>query len=109
MREFVVGGLLISPFIKFALFAAILFLPVRLVLVTLRFDKWVWHPFLVEAIVYVLIQHTHQDDRKGSKCQVEPDNVAVVENVLTVEVGVNLVPEETKGPDNVLRLSQHLS
>ena len=55
MKEFVVGGLLISPFIKYALIAAVLFLPVRLVLVTLRFDKWFWHPVLAEASIYLCL------------------------------------------------------
>ena len=55
MREFVVGGLLISPFVKYALIAGILFLPVRFILVTLRFDRWFWHPILAEASIYLCI------------------------------------------------------
>ena len=58
MKEFVVGGLLISPFVKYALIAGVIFLPVRLVLVTLRFDKWFWHPVLVEAAIYICILAT---------------------------------------------------
>lgn len=55
MRELVVGGLLISPFVKFALIAGIVFIPVRLVLIRLRFDIWFWHPQLAEAAIYVRI------------------------------------------------------
>ena len=44
MREFVVAGLLISPFVKFALIAAILFVPLHLILVRSGFHKWFWHP-----------------------------------------------------------------
>lgn len=55
MREFVVAGLLISPFVKFALIALVLFLPIRLVLVHLRFAKWFWHPVLAEAAVYLCL------------------------------------------------------
>lgn len=55
MKEFVVAGLLISPFVKFALIAGLIFVPVRLVLVHLHFQKWFWHPLLAEAAVYVCI------------------------------------------------------
>ena len=55
MKEFVVGGLLISPFVKYALIAALLFLPIRLVLVYLHFEKWFWHPLLAEAAVYLCL------------------------------------------------------
>lgn len=55
MREFVVAGLLISPFVKFALIAGLLFLPVRAILVHLRFHKWFWHPMLAEVAVYICI------------------------------------------------------
>jgi len=55
MKDFVIGGLLISPFVKYALIAGIVFVPVRLVLVSLRFDKWFWHPFLTEAAIYICI------------------------------------------------------
>ena len=44
MREFVFAGLLISPFVKFALIAGVLFLPIRLVLVHLHFDQVVLAP-----------------------------------------------------------------
>ena len=55
MREFVVAGLLISPFVKYALIAGLLFVPVRLVLIHLEFQKWFWHPLLAEAAVYLCI------------------------------------------------------
>ncbi len=55
MREFVVAGLLVSPFVKYALLAGLLFLPIRLVLVRLRFDKWFWHPVLAEVAVYLCL------------------------------------------------------
>ena len=55
MKEFVVAGLLVSPFVKYALLAALVFVPVRLVLVVLDFQKWFWHPLLAEAAVYVCI------------------------------------------------------
>ena len=58
MTEFVVGGLLVSPFIKYALIAVLLFLPVRLVLVRLNFQKWFWHPILAEAALYLCILAT---------------------------------------------------
>lgn len=55
MREFVIAGLLISPFIKFALIAAVIFLPLRLLLVHLRFEHWCWHPLLAEAAIYLCL------------------------------------------------------
>ena len=55
MREFVVAGLLVSPFVKYALLAALVFVPVRLILVALNFQKWFWHPLLAEAAIYVCL------------------------------------------------------
>ncbi len=55
MREFVVAGLLVSPFVKYALLAALVFVPVRLILVALKFQKWFWHPLLAEAAIYVCL------------------------------------------------------
>jgi hypothetical protein len=51
-----------------------------------------------------LIQDTHDDDGKRSKCEIEKDNVSVVEDILAVEIGVDLVPEECKYPNDVLVL-----
>ena len=58
MREFVVAGLLISPFVKYALIAGLVFLPIRLILVRVNFQKWFWHPLLAEASVYICILAT---------------------------------------------------
>ena len=55
MKEFVVGGLLMSPLIKYALLTLLVFLPVRLILVHLQFQKWFWHPVLAEAALYISI------------------------------------------------------
>ena len=55
MREFVVAGLLVSPFVKYALIAALVFVPVRLIFVRFDVQKWFWHPLLAEAAVYVCI------------------------------------------------------
>lgn len=55
MKEFVVGGLLISPFVKLALIAGLVFLPVRFVLIRLRFERWFWHPQLAEGCIYLCI------------------------------------------------------
>lgn len=58
MREFVVDGLLISPFVRYALLAALLFIPVRFILVHLSFHKWFWHVLLAEASIYICILAT---------------------------------------------------
>jgi hypothetical protein len=55
MKEFVVGGLLITPFVRYALLAAALMIVVRWVLVRLRFHRWFWHPLLAEAAIYVCL------------------------------------------------------
>lgn len=55
MREFVVAGLLVSPFVKFALLALLIFVPLRLVLVHLNLHRWFWHAALAEAALYICI------------------------------------------------------
>ena len=55
MREFVVAGLLISPFVKYALIAGVLFIPIRLMLVHLHLDRWFWHPALAEGAIYLCL------------------------------------------------------
>ena len=55
MREFVVGGLLVSPLVKYAIFALLIFIPLRLILLALSFHKWFWHPLLAEACIYTCI------------------------------------------------------
>ena len=53
MKEFVVAGLLMSPLVKYALLAALLFVPLHIGLVGLRAYRWFWHPLLAEMAVYV--------------------------------------------------------
>ena len=55
MKEFVVAGLLISPFVNYALIAALIYIPIRLVLVVTRLQKWLWHPLLAEAAIYICV------------------------------------------------------
>lgn len=58
MREFVVAGLLISPFVKYALIAALLYVPLRRALVRLHVYKWFWHPMLAEVSMYLCLLAT---------------------------------------------------
>jgi protein AaeX len=58
VREFVVAGLLISPFVRYALIAAVIFIPVRFALVVTRLQKWFWHPLLAEAAIYICVVAT---------------------------------------------------
>ena len=58
MNEFVVAGLLISPFVKYALIAALIFIPIRVVLVVTRLQKWLWHPLLAEAAISICVVAT---------------------------------------------------
>ena len=58
MKEFVVAGLLISPFVKYALIAALIFIPIRFVLVASRLQKWLWRPLLAEAAIYICVVAT---------------------------------------------------
>ena len=55
MKEFVVGGLLVSPFVKYALLALMIFLPLRFILIASGIHKWFWHPLLAEASIYLCI------------------------------------------------------
>jgi predicted DNA repair protein MutK len=55
VKEFVFAGLLISPFVKYALIAALIFIPIRFVLVVSRLQKWFWHPLLAEAGIYICV------------------------------------------------------
>ncbi len=55
MADLVVGGLLVTPFVRAALVAALLMVAVHAALVRLRFHRWFWHPLLAEAAVYVCL------------------------------------------------------
>jgi hypothetical protein len=55
MKEFVFAGLLMSPFVRYALLAGVLLILLRFVLVRLRFYRWFWHPLLAEAAIYVCL------------------------------------------------------
>jgi hypothetical protein len=55
MKEFVVAGLLITPFVRYALLAGVVLLVVRWMLVRLRFHRWFWHPLLAEAAIYICL------------------------------------------------------
>jgi Protein of unknown function (DUF1656) len=55
VKEFVVAGLLISPFVRYALLAAVIFIPIRFALVVTRLQKWFWHPLLAEAAIYICV------------------------------------------------------
>jgi hypothetical protein len=58
VREFVVAGLLISPFVRYALIAAVIFIPMRFALVVTRLQKWFWHPLLAETAIYICVVAT---------------------------------------------------
>jgi len=44
--------------IKYALIAALIFIPIRFVLVFTRLQKWFWHPLLAEASIYICVVAT---------------------------------------------------
>jgi hypothetical protein len=58
MNEFVVAGLLISPLVRYALIAALIYIPIRLILFVTRLQKWLWHPLLAEAAIYICVVAT---------------------------------------------------
>jgi protein AaeX len=58
VKEFVFAGLLISPLVKYALIAALIFIPVRYALVVTRLQRWLWHPLLAEAAIYICVVAT---------------------------------------------------
>jgi hypothetical protein len=55
MTEFVFAGLLMTPFVRYALLAAAILFVLRRVLIRLRFERWFWHPLLAEAAIYVCL------------------------------------------------------
>lgn len=55
MSELVVAGLLIAPFVKYALIALLLFVPIHLMLARLGIQHWAWHPLLAEAGLYICL------------------------------------------------------
>lgn len=55
-----------------------------------------------DSIIDVLIQDTHDNNRERSESKIKENDVGVVEDILAVEVGVNLVPEKSECPDNIL-------
>ena len=55
MSEFVVAGLLITPFVKYAIIALLVCLPIHALLTRLRIEHWAWHPLLAEAGLYICV------------------------------------------------------
>lgn len=53
-------------------------------------------------VIDVLIQDSHENDRQRSERNVDQDNVGVIEQIRTVEVVVDTVPEEGECPHQVL-------
>jgi protein AaeX len=58
VKEFVFAGLLISPLMRYALIAALIFIPVRVALIATRLHRWFWHPLLAEAAIYICVVAT---------------------------------------------------
>jgi hypothetical protein len=44
--------------VKYALIAALIFIPIRFVLVITRLHRWFWHPLLAEAAIYICVVAT---------------------------------------------------
>ncbi|ACB95040.1 DUF1656 domain-containing protein [Beijerinckia indica] len=55
MQEVVLGEILVSPFIGYVFLALIVFIPLRMVLLRLGLQHYVWHPRLAEASLYICI------------------------------------------------------
>lgn len=55
MSEFVFAGLLITPFVRYALLAALMLFALRWLLIRLRVYRWFWHPLLAEAATFVCL------------------------------------------------------
>ncbi|WP_428486949.1 DUF1656 domain-containing protein [Rhodopila sp.] len=54
-RETNLFGIFISPLIVYMVAAALIYLPIRFVLIRLRAFRWVWNAALTEAGIYVSI------------------------------------------------------
>lgn len=55
MSDMIVAGLLITPFVKYALIALLLFIPIHSVLARAGIQRWAWHPLLAEAGLYICL------------------------------------------------------
>ena len=54
-RETTVAGVLLSPLVTYMLAALVIYLPIRVLLIRLRWDRWAWNPALAESGIYVCI------------------------------------------------------
>lgn len=54
-RETTVAGVLLSPLVTYMLAALVIYLPIRALLIRLRWDRWAWNPALAESGLYVCI------------------------------------------------------
>lgn len=54
-RETTVAGVLLSPLVTYMLAALVIYLPLRALLIRLRWDRWAWNPALAETGLYVCI------------------------------------------------------
>jgi protein AaeX len=55
IREINIGGVLLAPMVGYALVAALLWVVLRYVLTRLRFYRFVSHPPLFNAALYVIL------------------------------------------------------
>jgi hypothetical protein len=62
-----------------------------------------------DLVAYILVKHTHQTDRQGSECKIDQQNIGIVVEVSDIEVRVDLIPEQSESPDDVLATCQNLS
>ena len=54
-RETNVFGIFLPPLLVYMAIAAVLYVPVRLLIIRLRLFRWVWNPPLAETAIYVCI------------------------------------------------------
>lgn len=55
MSELIVAGLLITPFVKYALITLLVFVPLRMGLTRIGFQRYAWHPLLAEAGLFICL------------------------------------------------------
>ncbi len=54
-RETNVFGIFLPPLLVYMAAAAVLYVPVRLLLIRLRLFRWMWNPPLAETAIYLCI------------------------------------------------------
>lgn len=55
-----------------------------------------------DFVAHILIEYTQTDDRERCECKVDKKDICIVEEIGDIEVVVDLVPEQSESPHDIL-------